>query len=109
MAVQHEFNWYENDFISHRLFDELDISQELASAPQQLGMQFARRSDASRTVLVWGTIGCSVLLAANAGFSAAWANEVNKEVKNLALGRAGAAFYFLFGVVFAFTVSRTLL
>ncbi|KLO11655.1 general substrate transporter [Schizopora paradoxa] len=56
-----------------------------------------------RTVLVWGTLGCSVLLAANAGFSAAWANEVNKEVKNLSLGRAGAAFYFLFGVVFAFT------
>ena len=57
-----------------------------------------------RSVLIWGTLACSFLLAANAGLSAAWAGEVNKEVKNLSLGRAGAAFYFLFGVVYAFTV-----
>ena len=44
-----------------------------------------------RGVLVWGTAMCSVLLAANAGFSAAWASYVNGK-ENLSVGRAGAAF-----------------
>ncbi|EJD05087.1 general substrate transporter [Fomitiporia mediterranea MF3/22] len=55
-----------------------------------------------RKVLVWGTLGCSLMLAANAGFSAAWANYEEGH-QNLDVGRAGAAFFFLFGVVYAFT------
>lgn len=58
-----------------------------------------------RTVLVLGTFGCSLMLAANAGLSAAWASYADSPVKNLNVGRAGAAFFFLFGVVFAFSVS----
>ncbi|PAV20274.1 MFS lactose permease [Pyrrhoderma noxium] len=55
-----------------------------------------------RGVLVWGTAMCSVLLAANAGFSAAWASYANGK-ENLSIGRAGAAFFFLFNIVYAFT------
>lgn len=72
-----------------------------------------------RKVLIWGTLACSILLAANAAFSAVWAGY--GEVKNLNIGRAGAAFFckhvpflfssyeltfliVLFGVVYAFTV-----
>ena len=59
-----------------------------------------------RMVLVWGTALCSLMLAANAGFSAAWAGYVEGGgTKNLAIGRAGAAFYILFNIVYAFTVS----
>ena len=58
-----------------------------------------------RMVLTWGTLGCSLMLAANAGFSAAWASY-GTGTKNLNVGRAGATFYMLFGVVYAFTVSR---
>lgn len=56
-----------------------------------------------RMVLTWGTFGCSLMLAANAAFSAAWASYGDGP-KNLNVGRAGAAFYMLFGVVYAFTV-----
>ena len=59
-----------------------------------------------RKVLVVGTLLCSVLLAANAAFSAVWASEMGGASPNLNLGRAGAAFYFLFGVAYAFTVSH---
>lgn len=58
-----------------------------------------------RKVLVIGTLLCSVLLAANAAFSAAWASEITSSTQNLNIGRAGAAFFFLFGVAYAFTVS----
>ncbi|THH08760.1 hypothetical protein EW145_g2484 [Phellinidium pouzarii] len=55
-----------------------------------------------RKVLIWGTLGCSIMLALNAGFSALWAGyKVGNE--NLNVGRAGAAFFFLFGIVYAFT------
>ncbi|KAL5478802.1 hypothetical protein ACEPAI_2079 [Sanghuangporus weigelae] len=55
-----------------------------------------------RRVLVWGTLLCSFMLAANTGFSAAWANyQLGHE--NLNVGRAGAAFFFLFNVVYGFT------
>ncbi|KAL5478685.1 hypothetical protein ACEPAI_1962 [Sanghuangporus weigelae] len=55
-----------------------------------------------RRVLTWGTFGCSLMLAVNAAFSAAWASYGDGP-KNLNVGRAGAAFYMLFGIVFAFT------
>ncbi|EJD04682.1 general substrate transporter [Fomitiporia mediterranea MF3/22] len=55
-----------------------------------------------RLVLVWGTFGCSLMLAANAGFSATWASYGDGP-KNLNIGRAGAAFYILFNLVYAFT------
>ena len=45
-----------------------------------------------RRVLVWGTLGCSFMLAANAAFSAAWASY-EKGNQNLDVGRAGAAFF----------------
>ena len=56
-----------------------------------------------RKVLVIGTLGCSLMLAANAALSAKWATYT-KDDENLAVGRTGAAFFFLFGVVYAFTV-----
>ena len=74
-----------------------------------------------RRVLVWGTLLCSLMLAANAGFSAAWATY-QPDHENLNVGRAGAAFFckytqlphlsiciaycllVLFNVVYAFTV-----
>ena len=59
-----------------------------------------------RKVLVVGTLLCSVLLAANAAFSAAWASQMDGASPNLNIGRTGAAFYFLFGVAYAFTVSH---
>ena len=43
------------------------------------------------------------MLAANAALSAKWATYT-KDNENLAVGRTGAAFFFLFGVVYAFTV-----
>lgn len=55
-----------------------------------------------RRVLVWGTLLCSILLAVNAGFSAAW-DGYGDGRKNLSVGRAGAAFFFLFNVAYAFT------
>jgi len=55
-----------------------------------------------RKVLVYGSIACSVMLAINAGFSALWASYGDGP-KNLAIGRAGATFFFLFGIVYAFT------
>ncbi|KAL5520467.1 hypothetical protein ACEPAG_9691 [Sanghuangporus baumii] len=55
-----------------------------------------------RRVLIWGTLLCSLMLAANTGFSAAWANYQSGH-ENLSVGRAGAAFFFLFNVVYGFT------
>ncbi|ETW76486.1 sugar transporter [Heterobasidion irregulare TC 32-1] len=55
-----------------------------------------------RKVLVAGTFACAVMLALNAAFSARWAAYTAGE-QNLAIGDAGIAFYFLFGVVYAFT------
>ncbi|KAA1473302.1 general substrate transporter [Dentipellis sp. KUC8613] len=55
-----------------------------------------------RKVLVIGTFLCSVMLALNAGFSAKWATYGDGP-KNLAVGNAGVAFFFLFGIVYAFT------
>lgn len=57
-----------------------------------------------RAVLTWGTLACSLMLAANAGFSAAWASYGDGP-KNLSVGRAGAAFYIFFNLAYAFTVS----
>lgn len=45
-----------------------------------------------RVVLVWGTFACSLMLAANAAFSAAWASYKPGH-ENLSIGRAGAAFF----------------
>ena len=45
-----------------------------------------------RLVLTWGTFGCSLMLAANAAFSAAW-DGFEEGNENLSVGRAGAAFY----------------
>jgi len=55
-----------------------------------------------RKVLVWGTLGCSILLGCNAGLSAKWASY-GAEDKNLDVGRLAAAFFFLFGCLYAFT------
>jgi len=55
-----------------------------------------------RKVLVWGTLGCSLMLAANAILSAKWASYGDGP-KNLAVGRLGVTFYLLFGCVYAFT------
>ena len=57
-----------------------------------------------RKVLVIGTFGCSLMLAANAGLSAKWDSYTDETGYNLAIGRTAAAFFFLFGVVYAFTV-----
>ena len=57
-----------------------------------------------RAVLIWGTLGCCLMLAANAGFSGKWASYLPGE-KNLNIGRLGAASFFLFQAVYAFTVS----
>ncbi|KAG8977218.1 hypothetical protein FRC05_002218 [Tulasnella sp. 425] len=55
-----------------------------------------------RHVLVFGTALCSLMLAANAGFSAKWATY-GATNKNLNVGRAGAASFFLFNSAYAFT------
>ncbi|KZT36230.1 general substrate transporter [Sistotremastrum suecicum HHB10207 ss-3] len=55
-----------------------------------------------RKILVFGTLACSVLLAANAACSAKWASY-GIGPKNNAVGQAGLAFFFLFGFAFAFT------
>lgn len=73
-----------------------------------------------RGALVWGTVGSALCLAANAGFSARWA-QLPADEKNLnseylpkqsyladahsiydAVGRAGVAFFFLFNIVYSF-------
>ncbi|KAI0059166.1 hypothetical protein BV25DRAFT_1918640 [Artomyces pyxidatus] len=56
-----------------------------------------------RKVLIIGTFLCAVMLALNAAFSAKWATYGAGVPKDLAVGNAGVAFFFLFGVVFAFT------
>ena len=43
------------------------------------------------------------MLAANAALSARWASFSEGE-EDLAIGRTAAAFFFLFGIVYAFTV-----
>ncbi|KAG8904949.1 hypothetical protein FRC01_008533 [Tulasnella sp. 417] len=55
-----------------------------------------------RKVLVTGTALCCLMLAANAGFSAKWASY-GATNKNLNVGRAGAASFFLFNSAYAFT------
>ncbi|KAG9049033.1 hypothetical protein FS837_011412 [Tulasnella sp. UAMH 9824] len=55
-----------------------------------------------RKVLVTGTALCCLMLAANAGFSAKWATY-GATNKNLNVGRAGAASFFLFNSAYAFT------
>ncbi|KAG8987816.1 hypothetical protein FRB90_003124 [Tulasnella sp. 427] len=55
-----------------------------------------------RRVLVTGTALCCLMLAANAGFSAKWATYTATN-KNLNVGRAGAASFFLFNSAYAFT------
>ncbi|KAI0052176.1 general substrate transporter [Auriscalpium vulgare] len=55
-----------------------------------------------RKVLIIGTFLCALTLALNAGFSAKWATYAAGE-KNLAIGNAAVAFFFLFNVVYAFT------
>jgi len=55
-----------------------------------------------RRVLIWGTLLCSVMLAANAGLSAKWASYGDGP-KDPNVGRAGVTFLMLFGVVYAFT------
>ncbi|KAF8579025.1 putative MFS lactose permease [Ramaria rubella] len=55
-----------------------------------------------RKVLVYGTFMCAFFLAANAGLSAKWASYGDGP-KDLNVGKLGAAFFFLFGVIYAFT------
>jgi len=53
-------------------------------------------------VLTYGTFICAVMLGINAGLSAKWASY-GTGPKDLNIGRLAAAFFFLFGVVYAFT------
>ncbi|KAG8903892.1 hypothetical protein FRB99_002592 [Tulasnella sp. 403] len=55
-----------------------------------------------RRVLIFGTAGCCAMLACNAAFSGKWASYGNGP-KNLNIGRLGAASFFLFQSVYAFT------
>ncbi|KAL3476597.1 general substrate transporter [Aspergillus californicus] len=52
-----------------------------------------------RTVLVWGTFGCAVMLAINGGLN----HKFGEDQTNVSAGQAALAFYFLFNVVNAFT------
>ncbi|TFY66537.1 hypothetical protein EVG20_g4562 [Dentipellis fragilis] len=56
-----------------------------------------------RKVLVIGTFLCAVMLALNAAFSAKWATYGDGPKNLQAVGNAGVAFFFLFGIVYAFT------
>ncbi|KAL4870102.1 hypothetical protein BDV12DRAFT_195706 [Aspergillus spectabilis] len=52
-----------------------------------------------RTVLIWGTFGCAVMLAINGALN----HSFGKDQSNVNMGQAALAFYFLFNVVNAFT------
>ncbi|KAL4762813.1 putative MFS lactose permease [Aspergillus foveolatus] len=57
-----------------------------------------------RTVLVWGTLGCAICMAVNAGVSQPLIPQRNAgETLDPTLGRTALAFYYLFQVVFSFT------
>lgn len=55
-----------------------------------------------RTALIWGTLGCAIFLAINGALSTRWA-QLPADAKNLSVGRAAAASYFLFYFIFSFT------
>lgn len=59
-------------------------------------------------ILTWGTAGCAVFLAINAGLSEVWSKQPvdDKGVvinPNLAVGQGALAAYFLFNALFSFT------
>ncbi|KAL4816214.1 general substrate transporter [Aspergillus spinulosporus] len=57
-----------------------------------------------RTVLVWGTLGCAICMAVNAGVSQPLIPQRDAgETLDPTLGRTALAFYYLFQVVFSFT------
>ncbi|KIJ46359.1 hypothetical protein M422DRAFT_165280, partial [Sphaerobolus stellatus SS14] len=58
-----------------------------------------------RKVLVYGTFACSLMLGVNAGLSAKWASctSISIIIALYVFGRLAATFFFLFGVVYAFT------
>jgi sugar porter (SP) family MFS transporter len=57
-----------------------------------------------RTVLVWGTLGCAICMAINAGVSQPLIPQREAgETLDPTLGRTALAFYYLFQVVFSFT------
>ena len=66
-----------------------------------LGVALADRMP-RRKVLVIGTFFCAVFLAINGALSARWA-QLPDDGKNLSVGRAAVASYFLFGIVNTFT------
>ncbi|KAF8522494.1 general substrate transporter [Hysterangium stoloniferum] len=55
-----------------------------------------------RKLLVYGTLGCTISLALNAGFSAQWASYGDGP-KDSRVGNAAAAAFFLFIAIFSFT------
>ncbi|KAF8522493.1 general substrate transporter [Hysterangium stoloniferum] len=55
-----------------------------------------------RKLLVYGTLGCTISLALNAGFSAQWASY-GDGYKDSRVGNAAASAFFLFIAVFSFT------
>ncbi|KAL4930272.1 putative MFS lactose permease [Aspergillus undulatus] len=57
-----------------------------------------------RTVLVWGTLGCAICMAINAGVSVPMIPQREaEEGVDRTLGRAALTFYYLFQLVFSFT------
>ncbi|KAL4737119.1 general substrate transporter [Aspergillus similis] len=57
-----------------------------------------------RTVLVWGTLGCAICMAINAGVSQPLIPQRDAgETLDKNLGQTALAFYYLFQVVFSFT------
>ncbi|KAL4942383.1 hypothetical protein BDV06DRAFT_164271 [Aspergillus oleicola] len=56
-----------------------------------------------RTVLVWGSLGCAICMAINAGVSQPMIPQREAGTVDHTLGRAALAFYYLFQLVFSFT------
>ncbi|KAG8885012.1 hypothetical protein FRB97_002519 [Tulasnella sp. 331] len=80
---------------------DLNLANSITSAiGAGTGVALADRMP-RRGALIWGTFASALMLAANAGFSAKWA-EMPDDAKNLNIGRGAVAFYFLFNIVYSF-------
>lgn len=57
-----------------------------------------------RPILIWGTLGCAVLLGIHGALSEEWGKMAVGD-QNLNIGRAAVAFFFLFNILYSATYS----
>ncbi|TDL21325.1 general substrate transporter [Rickenella mellea] len=79
----------------------LNLASSIVSCAAALaGVALADRMP-RRQALIWGTLGCAVVLGINGGLSAQWAKYKPGE-ENIKVGQGAVAAFFFFNVIFSF-------